>query len=1736
MFRHHIRLLVLASLLAARADSIPGLFPTGVDPTGTPLAAGARDPHWELVESPDPTFPGPEAWVVQDGFPIPPWFPQSGSSRWIGPRPDAGDGANPGNYTYRFRFSLHDFEPASVVLTGQWSSDNAGVDIRLNGHSTGLVNDGDFSRFSPSFTLDQGFIDGLNTLEFVVNNAGDSPNPTGFRAELQASGDPVAPPGTPPSIVTHPLPLSISPGDPASFSVVARGARPLQFQWLFNNQSLARATNASFIIPVVSQDWVGNYSVIARNPWGSVTSHVARLSLGYQSDRTRQIEPPGPSSRRTGIVLSEIHHHPIARPDGRNPEFIELYNSSPFPQDLSGWRLSGEWEFTFPPNTTLASQARLVVAADPDLLRESPGVTQVVGGFSQRLNNAGGQIQLRSAANAVLLDLEYSDSHPWPVAADGLGPSLVLVRPSLGEANPSAWSFSSRAGGSPGLPEPDPDPAFDGIVINEILAHPQPGQTPFIELFNPAPFERPVGGFSLRSGTNPPITLAPSLTLPANGHLHLIIPTDFLSASGQVVALLSPDSAQVIDALACPGQLPGIPAGRFPDGAPTWSSLLQPTPGNRNASPLPSPVRISEIHFNPLSGRDDEEFIELHNPGSQSVDLSHWEFTRGIRFTFPPRSSLAPGAHLAIARNLATLRALHPDTPVDQLVGDFSGALANSGELLELSRPATRIFTNSSTGLVVTQEFLVPVESLAYHDGGRWPAAADGGGSSLELIDARATPHSPDAWAASDESRRAPWTRIEITGPVDLTHPSVPNADQLQVILLGEGEVLLDDVEVLLNDRNLIANPSFNSSLSGWTPQGTHRLSARSPNTGRNGSAALHLRASARGDHVANRIRTPLTQSIPPGSRVTLRAWARWISGHPEILLRLRNGGLEAVARLDLPPGSGTPGQPNSTALANAAPHIDDVRHLPVLPAAQQPIRILARLSDPDGLQSAEVRYRLDPQSSLAAVALRDDGLAGDERANDGTFTALIPGQPAGTLVAFHLVITDAATPSLTRRHPSDAPARECLVRVGEPASPGLLPDYRVWLTAANIQRWANREIMSNEDIDATFVFGGHRVIHNVGARYSGSSYTAGIYNSPVGNLCGYDITIPRDEPFLGDNRVLLDWPIRDSTALREPLMYWFLDQLGLPNMHRRHVHLFVNGQRRGAVYEDVQQPGSDTIEQWFPRDSEGSLWKTDCWNEFSDNGSRLDPCLLNTLEIFNSEGVRKVARYRWNWRPRAVRGSANDFSDLFNLIDVVNVPTSQLPVAVPTLVDVSNWMRTFAMNDLASFWDAFGNPNGKNTFLYKPRQGRWQLMSWDFDVGLGVFNDPPNAPLFEVNDPIVGRLYQSAPLVRHYWAALDEALDGFFNTGAGTGIDAFLDSRHTALVAARTGVSSPQPIKDWIQQRRSFLLGQLTRHRSVFAIRSNNGNDFSTNQPILRLTGSAPLRVASLRFNGVDWPVTWTSITNWSLQLPLRPGINPIEIAGFDRLGQPVPNALDRIQVTSTGEPPPTPPVFINEWMASNTGILADPADGQFDDWFELFNAGDLPVDLAGHSLTDDLTRPTRQVIPAGFILPPRGHLLVWADGQPEQTQAGTHLHTAFRLSRNGSDLALFDPIGRRIDAVRFGVQQPNVAEGRWGDGSNPPFFALAQPSPGFANSEPAPGTLQLILTTQSDPDRAFLDLQWIAFPGRTYRVEESQTPDSQSWIPLEPDVIPSTTQGMARIPIEPGIFPRLFRLRLLP
>jgi len=157
---------------------------------------------------------------------------------------------------------------------------------------------------------------------------------------------------------------------------------------------------------------------------------------------------------------------------------------------------------------------------------------------------------------------------------------------------------------------------------------------------------------------------------------------------------------------------------------------------------------------------------------------------------------------------------------------------------------------------------------------------------------------------------------------------------------------------------------------------------------------------------------------------------------------------------------------------------------------------------------------------------------------------------------------------------------------------------------------------------------------------------------------------------------------------------------------------------------------------------------------------------------------------------------------------------------------------------------------------------------------------------------------------------------------------------------------------------------------------------------------------------------------------------------------------------------------VVINEFMAGNDTVIEDPDDpGAYEDWIELRNTGDAPVNLGGMYLTDDLADPTQWQIPDGLSIPANGCILFWADD--EQYQGDTH--TSFKLSVGGEEVGLFDTDANGnaiIDSVSYGVQTTDVSQGRCPEEPNDWTFYEA-PTPGTANA-PCGGTITADLACQ--------------------------------------------------------------------
>jgi hypothetical protein len=278
---------------------------------------------------------------------------------------------------------------------------------------------------------------------------------------------------------------------------------------------------------------------------------IAFQALGqHPNHRQRVAEPLAVSSKRSPIIFSEIMYHPATRVDTRNLEFIELYNTNPWPEDLTGWRISDDVDFAFPSGTTIPAQGFLVVAAVPADVQTIYGITGVLGPFTGALSNEGGTLRLRRSNDAIVLEAAWNDGPDWPAAADGTGHSLVLERPSYGEGDRRAWEPSSLIGGTPGSANPVPSTTLHHIKINEILAHSTVG-TDFIELFNSSPSSVDISGcwisddkdllgkFQIPAGT----------ILAARGRISFNQTTlgFALSAEGETLYLTNPARTAVLD-------------------------------------------------------------------------------------------------------------------------------------------------------------------------------------------------------------------------------------------------------------------------------------------------------------------------------------------------------------------------------------------------------------------------------------------------------------------------------------------------------------------------------------------------------------------------------------------------------------------------------------------------------------------------------------------------------------------------------------------------------------------------------------------------------------------------------------------------------------------------------------------------------------------------------------------------------------------------------------------------------------------------------------------------------------------------------------------------------------------------------------------------------------------------------------------------------------------------------------
>jgi hypothetical protein len=262
------------------------------------------------------------------------------------------------------------------------------------------------------------------------------------------------------------------------------------------------------------------------------------------------------------------------------------------------------------------------------------------------------------------------------------------------------------------------------------------------------------------------------------------------------------------------------------------------------------------------------------------------------------------------------------------------------------------------------------------------------------------------------------------------------------------------------------------------------------------------------------------------------------------------------------------------------------------------------------------------------------------------------------------------------------------------------------------------------------------------------------------------------------------------------------------------------------------------------------------------------------------------------------------------------------------------------------------------------------------------------------------------------------------------------IDARRTALLDNGIGgLSDTKPIKDYIEQRRNFIISQIqAADAASFTV---NGGNFTTNRPLATLTGRAPFAIANIEVNGIPYPATWSDQNTYSISIPLTQMSNVLTIVGVDRFGKPVPGASRTITVTYTGVlQRPEDYVVINEIMYNAAAPNAS--------FIELYNTSTTTTfDLSNFRLDG-----TGFTFPEGTLLGPVKYLLVVSDaaGFAAAHGASTPIAGVFpgTLDNGGETLKLIRPGATEtedvvIDQVRYDDDPPwpAAADGQGGSSS---------------------------------------------------------------------------------------------------
>jgi hypothetical protein len=948
-----------------------------------------------------------------------------------------------------------------------------------------------------------------------------------------------------------------------------------------------------------------------------------------------------------------------------------------------------------------------------------------------------------------------------------------------------------------------------------------------------------------------------------------------------------------------------------------------------------------------MFAESNEEWIELYNRGLAPVDLTGWKINGGVDFDFPVGTTIDPGAYLVVANDATALAAKYPGVTI---IGNLAGQLSNRNDLIRLDD------ANEN-----------PADEVHYYDSGRWGEAADGNGSSLELVDVDADNSKGEAWAASIESDDSQWQTISYRGVAGFfpgsNEPTTWN--ELVFNLLDAGEFLVDDISVIESPSGTpiqrIQNGNFNSGATAYRlvgNHGGHGLSGVIPEPGNPTNNVLYVVATGAGEHMSNHVETTFAgnAAIVNGREYEISMRVKWLSGSPQLNTRLYFNRLAQTHILDTPQDNGTPGAANSRALANIGPTYDDLQHAPVIPQPGQAVTVSVRAADPQGVANMVARYSVNG-GAAASVPMT--------LSPDGRYKAIIPGQSAAAIVQFYVEGTDGA--GGISYFPAAGPDSRALYKVADGAfTGGGRNNFRAIMTEADRARLQTEtNVMSNHRMPGTVVWNERQVYYDAGIRLKGSGF------SRANAGAGHNIRFQPDQPFMGVHEVVAIDPIISTegrgASHRELIIKHIANAAGgIPMMYDDVINWIApQGSQNTAAQLLAARYDDEFTSNQFEDGEDGTRFKLELiyYSTLTADGT---PQGLKRPPAFAQSGVFPVLEvdytnmgddsdaYRWNHLIRNNR-SVDDYSRIIEMGKTFalsgSTVGSQLDIRSRAVIDVDQWMRVFAYESLAGINDTYNQGLRHNFQVFvRPEDQRVLAMPWDQDfalhhdpTGLGIYGSGSNFRKI-IDIPSNRRLFQGH---------LQDIINTTYNT---TYLAPWI-----AEYGAVATVNRTSEITNYITARRNYVLSQLMAP-VTFAITTNGGANFSVTTPTVTLEGNGWINVREIRLAGSPSPVdlVWTDQDSWRATIPVSNGANPLVLQAYDFQGNFITSDSITVNATYTA-PDPLVHLRLTELMyhppdPTAAEAAAGYADADEFEYIELQNISTGPLNLAGLKFSDGI------------------------------------------------------------------------------------------------------------------------------------------------------------------------------------